>query len=83
VQALIDNKSDLPNEVSHDRIKEYRKEFQIKLHCFVSAKTGECVVKAFNDLIAAIHHHNITTPKENHFEASVKVVTKQSKCVCS
>jgi len=56
VWALLGNKADLScEEVEEDRIEAQCKELQTNLSYSVSAKTGQNITKAFNDLITTIH----------------------------
>ena len=65
------------------QIKESCKQLQTKLHYCVSAKTGENVVEAFNGLVTAVHHRNVSPPKEGCTKMSTEDIKKQSKCFCS
>lgn len=56
--ALIGNKCDLPRKVERTRVRARCEQLQITLSYSVSAKTGHNVMRAFNDLVAAIHEDN-------------------------
>ena len=56
VWALVGNKADLNfPEVEKERIEAHCNRLQTNLSYSVSAKTGENITKAFDDLIIAIH----------------------------
>lgn len=56
VWALIGNKADLQcEEVEKEIVEVQCRKLQTKLCYSVSAKTGQNVTKAFDDLIATIH----------------------------
>lgn len=60
VWALLGNKLDLPCEVEKDIIDAQCNSLGTKLSYSVSAKTGENVTKAFDDLVVAIHKKQIS-----------------------
>jgi len=55
--ALIGNKCDFIGEVEKNYVEAYREQLDAKLSCTVSAKTGENVLQAFNDLVRTIHEN--------------------------
>ena len=57
--ALIGNKNDLTNEVGKERVQARLQHLESKIFHPVSAKTGENVMKAFDNLISAIHKNSI------------------------
>ena len=77
--ALIGNKSDLQNEVEKKRIESLLKQLNIKLFYYVSAKTGENVMHAFNTLITTIHEKRVKhssgppAPKNTVIDSAVKI----------
>ena len=81
-RALIGNKCDLPCEIEEEQVKALSKELQVKQLHFVSAKTGENVMKTFNDLIAVIHHRRTKVPEGSNTDTPVTDIEKSSKCIC-
>lgn len=55
VWALVGNKCDQPLEIEHDLISAKCTTIGTKLNFFTSAKTGENVRAAFEEIIKAIH----------------------------
>ena len=61
VWALIGNKCDLYNEVEEYRVAAQCKRMSTDLCYQCSAKTGENVMEAFQDIIASIHKNQAAT----------------------
>ena len=57
--ALIGNKNDLHSEIEKSRIEKFCEAYPTKLFFSTSAKTGENVLKAFKNLIFAIHRKHV------------------------
>ena len=71
VWALVGNKCDLPLEIEHDHILDKCEFLGTKLSFFTSAKTGENVQAAFEEIVEAIH--DITTNKKVPAANTVKI----------
>lgn len=78
-QAFVGNKCDLPSEVEEEA---FSKELQVNQLYFVSAKTGENVMKAFSALLSAVHHRKTKVAEKNCLNKSVTDTGKPSKCIC-
>ena len=63
VWAIVGNKADLNPEVEKERIEAQCKNLQTNLSFSVSAKTGDNVTKAFDDLITSIHRKIHSRPR--------------------
>ena len=88
--ALIGNKCDLPSEIDNVRVAARCEQLQTTLSYSVSAKTGKNVMKAFKDLIAAIHrdheqeHNGIldSSIQLHHSASAVHAPVDKSKSCC-
>ena len=65
VWAIVGNKADLQcEEVEKERVEAQCKNLQTTLSYSVSAKTGENVEKAFDNLITTIHTSRQSRPRK-------------------
>ena len=87
VWALLGNKCDLYDEVGEERVVTQCKQLNTKLCYQCSAKTGENVMEAFQDIIAAIHKNKSTTKSQRSTKEDQPVVINEEqdsrqKCSC-
>ena len=90
VWAVIGNKCDLPNEVEKIKVEQLCKQLQTKLFYSVSAKTGQNVTEAFQDVVTTIHntqtHRQDPKPIDNNIQVPTKIDAMNNKsgnCSCS
>ena len=85
--ALIGNKCDMPQEISEESIQQFCKDqLNTELSFYVSAKSGENVVNAFEAIVAAVHRKKLGVSTNNSVaQPNVRlkpVVQKKVKCSC-
>eukprot|EP00731_Ephydatia_muelleri_P026607 Em0018g707a len=85
--ALIGNKCDMPQEISEESIQQFCKDrLNTELSFYVSAKSGENVVNAFEAIVAAVHRKKLGVSTNNSVarpNVTLKpVVQKKVKCSC-
>ena len=90
VWAMIGNKCDLPNEVKKIKVEQLCEQLQTKLFYLVSAKTGQNVSEAFQDVVTTIHntqtHQQDPKPIDNNIQVPTKpdIMNNESgSCSCS
>ena len=84
IWAIIGNKSDLQcEEVEKDRIEALCKKLQTDLSYSASAKTGENITKAFDELIVSIHNRRHSYPSKSLVSIdNTYGSSKQSRSCC-
>ena len=86
VWAVIGNKCDLPREVSDESIDAICDQLGTELAFFTSAKTGENVTEAFEDIVRYVHRTREGRPrradrsKEGSFQVLISSASKSRKC---
>ena len=85
--ALLGNKCDLYDEVGEERVVAQCKQINTNLCYQCSAKTGENVMEAFQDIIAAIHKNKAATKLQQSTKEDQPVDTNEEqysrqKCSC-
>lgn len=84
VFALVGNKSDQPMEVEHESIKARCDTLGTQLSFFTSAKTGENVVEAFDEIVQHVHSSKCGRPHkvpiQNIIHPSIPTESKRSCC---
>lgn len=78
VWALVGNKCDLPLEIEHDNILDKCEFLGTKLSFFTSAKTGENVKAAFEEIVEAVHEFTTTKPKPSVNNVKISQSTGRS-----
>jgi len=86
VWAFLGNKCDLYDEVGKDRVVTQCKQLNTDLCYKCSAKTGENVMEAFQDVIAAIHKNHAVTKLQQSTKDDQSVdigeLDSRHKCSC-
>ena len=88
VWAVIGNKCDLQREVTDESIDALREQLGTELTFFTSAKTGENVAQAFEQIVEYVHTTRGGTPRraersrDGSFHVLISSASKSKKC-CS
>lgn len=83
IWAIVGNKADLQCEVEKDRIEAHCKRLHTNLSYSVSAKTGENITKAFDELIITIHNRRYSySPKSSILSIENNHVSNKQKSCC-
>ena len=84
VWAVIGNKSDLQFEVGVDRVGQICEHLNTKLCFYTSAKTGENVVSAFEEIVREIHRRNSGDKRTSMRDRtdSIQLKTSPNKAPC-
>ena len=87
VWAVIGNKCDLPNEVEKIKVEQLCEQLQTKLFYSVSAKTGQNVSEAFQDVVTTIHntqtHRQDPKPIDNNIQMPDVMNNESGSYSCS
>ena len=80
VWAVIGNKSDLQLEVEMDRVRQLCEHVNTKLCFYTSAKTGENVISAFEEIIREIHKRHSGDRRSSMGSIQLKTSSNSVSC---